>query len=183
MQKALAFETDLQTRAAMTVYLRRLYADYGKTDEAIATMETYIREGSEISTYLRDRKDDARMYVASQRALLGDRSTLPEMDRLVKQKPQNYNYAKDYADALAANGEYDQAISLVARAQRIFLANRNRRADFDLRMAEYYKAAGKVDSALMYYQFCKDAGKELTPTDLQRMHHLSLLLHPEASRH
>ncbi|MDR1646060.1 MAG: tetratricopeptide repeat protein [Tannerellaceae bacterium] len=180
MQKALALETDYQTRAGMTVYLRRLYADNGRVEEAVALMEGYIREGSEISTYLRDRKDDARMFVASQHALAGNRSALSEMDRLVRQKPQNYAYVMDYADALAANSEYEQAISLVANSQRIFLSNRNRRADFDLRIADYYALAGQTDSAQVYYRFCIDSGKALTPTDSARLRSLSARLYPDA---
>jgi predicted Zn-dependent protease len=174
LKKALALETDYQVRAGMAVALRRLYADHDRVKEAVAVMEDYIREGSEISTYLRDRKDDARMYVALQQALSGDRNALAEMDRLVGQKPQNYNYVMDYADALAANHAYEKAIALVAGSQRIFASNRNRRADFDLRIAEYYASAGQADSAQVYYRYLTDSGKELTPADSLRMHRLSL---------
>ena len=176
MKKALDTEQDYQTRAGMAIALRRLYADHARIKEAVNEMQTYAEEGPEVSTYLRDRKEDARMYVASQQALLGDKEALKAMDYIVKQNPQNYNYAIDYADALAANGEYQQAIALLAKAQRIFRSNRNRRADFDLRIAEYYEAKAQADSAKVYYQFCKDAEHALTPADMQRFYRLSLRL-------
>jgi tetratricopeptide (TPR) repeat protein len=176
LKKALVIEQDYQARAGIALALRRLYVDHAKIKEAVIEMETYVKEAPEISTYLRDRKDDTRMYVASQQALLGSKEALNVMDYLVKQKPQNYNYAIDYADALAANGEYQQAIALLAKAQRIFQSNRNRRADFDLRIAEYYEAAAQADSAKVYYQFCKEAERGLTLADAQRLYRLSLRL-------
>jgi tetratricopeptide (TPR) repeat protein len=174
LKKALALENDWQTKAGMATNLRQLYVDYAKIKEAIAETEVYVRDGSEISTYLRDRKDDARMFIAYQQALLGDRKPLETMDRLVKLKPQNYNFSMNYADALAANGEYTQAIALMQQVQRIFQSNRNRRPDFDLRIAEYYQAAGGVDSARVYYAYCKVVADQLTPVDAQRMYRLSL---------
>ncbi|MDR2809408.1 MAG: tetratricopeptide repeat protein [Tannerellaceae bacterium] len=176
LKKALDLEQDYQTRAGMAQALRRLYADHAKIKEAVAEMQTYVKEGPEVSTYLRDRKDDARMYIASQKALLGDKEALGAMDALTKQKPQNYSYAIDYADALAAHGQYPQAIALIEKAQRIFQSNRNRRADFDLRIAEYYQASGQTDSAQVYYRHCQEAAKALTPADTQRLYRLSLRL-------
>jgi tetratricopeptide (TPR) repeat protein len=174
MEKALAVETDYQTRAEMAMSLRRLYADHAKVKEAVAAMDDYVRQAPEVSTYLRDRKDDARMYAAAQRALLGDRRALETMDSLVAQKPQNYAYAADYADALASGGGYAQARAIVERAQRILASNRNRRADFDLRLAEYHLAGGLKDSARVYYEACKENAGRLAPADRQRLLRLSL---------
>jgi predicted Zn-dependent protease len=177
MDKALTLETDFQTRAGMAQYLRRIYADHARIDEAVARMEDYVREGSEVSTYLRDRKDDARMYIASRQALAGDTEALKKMRGLIAQKPQNYTYVMDYADALAAHGRYTEAVAQVSKAQRIFQSNRNRRADFDLRIAEYYQAAGQADSAKVYYKECKDnPSARLSPEDTQRRYRLSLRL-------
>jgi predicted Zn-dependent protease len=176
MKKALGLEHDYQSRAGMSLALRKLYADHAAIKEAVDEMEAYVKEGPEISTYLRDRKDEAQMYIASQKALLGDREALKTMEHLVKQKPQNYSFATDFADALAANGEYTQAIELIGKAQRIFLSNRNRRADFDLRIADYYRAAGQTDSALTYYRSCKELRQALTPGDSLRLYRLSLRL-------
>jgi predicted Zn-dependent protease len=178
MKKALALETDYQTRAGMAVALRSLYTDHAGIKEAIEETETYIREAPEVSTYLRDRKEDAQMYVAFRKALVGDRQALQVMDYLVGQNPQNYTYSVDYADALAANGRYRQAIALLEKAQRIFRSNRNRRADFDLRIAEYYEADRQTDSARVYYQFCREAAGRLTPDDTQRLWRLALRLDP-----
>jgi predicted Zn-dependent protease len=176
MRKALALEGDWQTKAGMAVYLRQVYADHARMDEAIAEADAYVRDGSEISTYLRDRKDDARMFAACQRALLGDRSELEVIDLLVKQKPQNYNFSLNFADALAANGAYGEAVALMQRVQEIFVSNRSRRPDFDLRMAEAWQAAGKADSARVYYGYSKAAAGQLTPDDAQRLARLALLL-------
>jgi predicted Zn-dependent protease len=176
LKKALALENDFQTKAGMAIALRQLYSDHAKIKEAIAEMEAYIGYGSEISTYLRDRKDDAKMFVAYRQALSGDRKPLETMDRLVKLKPQNYNFSMNYADALAANGDYTQAIALMQQVQRIFEANRSRRPDFDLRIAEYYQAAGKADSAVVFYANSKKEAGQLTPIDAQRLYRLSILL-------
>lgn len=176
MRKALSLEKDWQTKAGMAQYLRQLYADHAKVAEAIAEAEAYIRDGSEISTYLRDRKDDARMFAASRKAMQGDRSQLAVIDSLVKQKPQNYNFSLTCADALAANGEYRQATELMQRVQSIFAANRNRRPDFDLRIAENLAAAGQTDSARTFYNYAKQAEARLTPLDAQRLYRLSLKL-------
>ncbi|MDR1938899.1 MAG: tetratricopeptide repeat protein [Tannerellaceae bacterium] len=177
MKKALALEGDHQTKASMAQYLRRLYTDHAKIKEAVAEMQTYVNEASEISTYLRDRKDEARMFVAFHQATQGDQTALETMDSLVRQKPQNYTFAMDYADALASQGAYDEAISLIWKAQRIFQSNRNRRADFDLRIAEYHLAAGRPDSALVFYQHCKsNPRRQLPPLDTQRLYRLSIHL-------
>jgi lipopolysaccharide biosynthesis regulator YciM len=176
LKKALTLEGDWQTKAGMAVNLRQLYTEHAKIKEAMAEMEAYIREGSEISTYLRDRKDDARMFVAYHQALAGDPKPLETMDRLVKLKPQNYNFSMNYADALAAHGDYTRAITLMQQVQRIFQSNRNRRPDFDLRIADYYQAAGQADSANVYYTSCKAAAGQLNPADTQRMYRLSLRL-------
>ncbi|MDR1408318.1 MAG: tetratricopeptide repeat protein [Tannerella sp.] len=176
MRKALALENDLQTRAGMAMYLRQVYADHAAAAEAVAEADEYVRSGSEISTYLRDRKDDARMFAACGKAMQGDRGQLAVIDSLVRQKPQNYAFALNAADALAACGEYARAIALMRRVQMIFLSNRARRADFDLRTAECHHAAGRPDSARVYYAHGKAAVAQLTPGDAQRLYRLSLEL-------
>jgi tetratricopeptide (TPR) repeat protein len=184
MDKALSLETDLQTRAAMTQHLRRIYADHAQVDEAVARMEDYVQTAPEVSTYLRDRKDDARMYIAFSRAMAGDRASLDSMQRIVERKPHNYSYAADYADALAANGRNDRAIALIEKAQRIFRSNRNPRADFDLRIAEYHLAAGRKDSANVYYDLCRNNSPEkMNDEDRQRRYRLALRLNTGEDLH
>ena len=176
IKKALALETDHQTKAGMAMQLRQIYADHARIPEAIIEAEAYVREGAEMSTYLRDRKDDARMFIACRKALQGHRQQLEIIDRIVQQKPQNYAYAVSYADALAANGACKQAIELMRKVQRIFLSNRSRRPDFDLRMAECFYKDGQLDSARACYIHCKEAEARLTPDDAQRLYRLSLHL-------
>jgi tetratricopeptide (TPR) repeat protein len=176
MKKAIALETDHQTKASMAMQLRQIYADHARIPEAIAEAEVYVREGAEVSTYLRDRKDDARMFIACRKALQGEREQLEIIHRIVQQKPQNYAYAVSYADALAANGDRAQAIERMQNVQRIFLSNRSRRPDFDLRIAECFYDEGQPDSARTYYIYCKDAEARLTPDDAQRLYRLSLQL-------
>jgi len=176
LQKALSLEKDLQTKAGMAGSLRQLWMDYSHIPEAIEAADDYVLTGAEVSTYLRDRKDDARMFAAYRRAMMHFEDQLPIMDSLVQKKPQNYNYSLNYADALTANDEFDKSIALMQKVQRIFASNRSRRPDFDLRIAEAYFAKNQTDSARLYYDFVKTNKSRLNPDDTQRLYRLSLEL-------
>jgi len=63
LHQAMNIETDLQNRYAIARMLSQLYVEHGKIDEALDVAEEYIRNGSEISTYLRDCKAAFRKFV------------------------------------------------------------------------------------------------------------------------
>ncbi|HMF73083.1 MAG TPA: hypothetical protein VK616_16505, partial [Flavitalea sp.] len=149
-KKALELETDYQERAGISIQFRDMYQKNGMIGEAVNVAESYGLSGSEISTYLRDRRDDALAYAASMRAMLGDMAPVETLRRLVEQKPQNFEYRNLYADALATFGKYDIAIATIREAQRILAASGSARPDYFLKIAENYRAAGNKDSSQAY---------------------------------
>lgn len=148
LRQAASLENDYQKRARIAVLTRDLFKNNAMIGEAIRTADDYAVNGPGVSTYLRDRRDDAAAFAAVLRSSAGHEDALDVLKKLVEQKPQNYSYRNFYADALAANGEYERAIDVINGAQRILAASGNARQDFSLRLAVYYEQAAKKDSAL-----------------------------------
>jgi Putative Zn-dependent protease, contains TPR repeats len=149
--KAVAKETDFQIKAQNAIQLRTFYHRNGLIAEAVRAADEYVTIGAEVSTYLRDRKDDARAYAATERALLGNPEPLAELTQLVAKRPQNYNLRGNYADALIANGRYTEAVSTLLEAQRILEASSSGRPDFELRIAEAYAMQPDKGDSLNVY--------------------------------
>src|SRR5690606_5157614 len=114
---AVDMEDDFQIKAQNAIQLRTFYQRNGLIAAAVRAADHYVAIGAEVSTYLRDRKDDARAYAATERALLGITDPLSELTSLVAKRPQNYNLRGNYADALMANGRYAEAIATLLEAQ------------------------------------------------------------------
>jgi Flp pilus assembly protein TadD len=150
--KALNLETDFQEIAGLNMQFREMYRRNGMMKESIEVAEAYGKSGSVISTYLRDRRDDALAYAASVRAVLGDSETVERLKKFVEQKPQNFEYRNLYADALTAHAKYDAAINTIREAQRILAASGSARPDYYLKIAENYQAIGNKDSVTAYIQ-------------------------------
>ncbi|MES2808759.1 MAG: tetratricopeptide repeat protein [Bacteroidota bacterium] len=150
LRMAYSYEDDYQEKASINNQLREVYRRNGLIGDAIATAEEYVKNGATVSTYLRDQRDDAIAYVASLKSELGYPESATVLQKLVEQKPQNYSFRAMYADALAANKEYDKAIATLQQAQRILKAVGNGNAGFDLQIAEFYNALGKKDSVTKY---------------------------------
>ncbi|RYY27471.1 MAG: tetratricopeptide repeat protein [Chitinophagaceae bacterium] len=146
-RKAIQLETDYQELASANIQFREMYRRYGLIGEAVEVADAYAKSGSVISTYLRDRRDDALAFGAANRAILGYASSLDVLKKLIEQKPQQFEYRNLYADALAAHGRFEEALVTLQQAQRILAASGNARPDYALRMAEYFYAGGKIDSA------------------------------------
>ncbi|HZG24181.1 MAG TPA: tetratricopeptide repeat protein [Chitinophagaceae bacterium] len=166
-EKALALEGDHLELASVSTELREMYRKNGLLAQSILVAEQYAKKGSVISTYLRDRRDDAVAYAAAMRSLLGYPEPLEVLKKLVGQKPQNYEYRNLYADALSANKRYKEAIATIQEAQRILAAAANARPDYSLRIAENYHALGEKDSVAAYLQPFLD-GKVKLNNDLPR---------------
>ncbi len=136
LDKAKSLETDFLEQARINGLQRLLYQRYAHTEKGIAIAEEYIQQGSAISTYLRDRKDDARAYAAALRAANGEATALNQLKSIVLMKPQQYEYRKLYATALIQQKQYETALTSLQEAQRILAASGNGRLDFDLLMAD-----------------------------------------------
>ncbi|SDD35485.1 Tetratricopeptide repeat-containing protein [Mucilaginibacter pineti] len=150
LRQSLALEDDYQERAAVSNQLRETYIKSGQIAEAIAVADDYAKNGPAVSTYLRDQRDYAQATGASLKAELGYAEPLTILQHLVEQKPQNFEFRTMYADALAANKRYDEAIKTLQQIQRILKASGNGRASYNLQIAEYYNALGKKDSVIKY---------------------------------
>lgn len=150
LENALTLEDDYQELARINGMLRDLYKRNAMLTEAIKVADQYVKEGARVSTYLRDRIDDAAAFSALLKSEMGDKPAVAVLKKLVAQKPQNFEYRNMYADALAFNGEYTTAISTLQEAQRILSASGNARTDYNLRIASFYHAAGVKDSLNVY---------------------------------
>lgn len=168
-QKALDLENDYQTRAAVAIQLQDMFFQNGRIGQAIKAAENYAATGPDVSTYLRDRRDDAKAFAAAQRAMLGYADQLDVLKKLVLQRPQNYPLRSLYADALLANGRYQDCIETMKQVQRILEASKNGRPDFDLRIAESYAKLNKQDSLAYYLNNVVTEKSELDPLSKQRL--------------
>ncbi len=147
LEKSISLENDFLIHAGLNSQLRNLLLENSSIPAAIQTAESYVSTAETISTYLRDRKDDAQMFAWYNKALLGYADVLDGMDEMVRKKPQNYSFRTMYADALAANKQFDTALTVLEESQRILAAVGTPRADFSLRMAEYYLAQNRPTEA------------------------------------
>ncbi|WP_316842006.1 tetratricopeptide repeat protein [Pedobacter gandavensis] len=174
LKKAFLLEDDYQELAAINLSLAEMYKKNGMIAEAIATATEYGRTAATVSTYLRDRRDDAIAYAAVLKSGLGyTEEPITILKALVAQKPQNFEYRNKYADALAMNQQYDEAIFTLKEAQLILSASGNARTDYNLRIADYYTAKGEREKAEEYLQPFLKGDQAVRNTDQLRY---SLLL-------
>jgi tetratricopeptide (TPR) repeat protein len=150
LNKSLKLEDDYQERASVSYQLRETYRRSGRIAEAIEVGEDYAKNGPAVSTYLRDQRDNAAASAAALKADLGYPEPVITLQHLVEQKPQNFEFRTLYANALAANKQYDEAIKTLQQIQRILKASNNGLASYDLQIAEYYNELGKKDSVDKY---------------------------------
>ena len=176
LKKALRLEPDYQNQASISIALRSLYYQQGKIGLAIQTAEEYIQTGSEISTYLRDRKDEARVFAASQRALLGDKKPLELLKRIAKQKPQNFAIQLAYAEVLNNHHLFKESNQQVLKAQQLLASNGSRRPDFDLLLASNYFSLQQKDSAFFHLKQAMQEESKLNPADRQQVIQLLISL-------
>ncbi len=148
LKQSQQLEDDYQEGAKVNSLLRELYRKNGMIAKAIAVAEDYGKNGPSVSTYLRDRKDDAVAYAATLIAALGYNESVATLKYLIGQKPQNFEYRNMYADALIENNQFNDAIETMNEAQRILAASGNARLDYTLRIAEANALSGNTTSAV-----------------------------------
>lgn len=152
LRHSITLEDDYQELAKNNMLLREMYKRNAKLKEAIEAADLYVKTGATVSTYLRDRKEEAIAFSASLKATLGDTLQVSILKKLVDQKPQNFELRTMYADALAENKKYDEAIATIKEAQRILRASGNDRPDYNLRVAEFYNELRRSDSVKIYLE-------------------------------
>lgn len=148
-KKALDLENDLLVRAQVSQRFSAFYTSNGMVPEAIAVSEAYFKAAPTVSTYLRDRRDDALAYASFLKGTTQQNAPEAEqaLAKLVALKPQNYTIRQQYADVLAAQGKYKEALATLEEAQRILAAGNNARADFMVRIAAYQLKLGNKEAA------------------------------------
>ncbi len=149
--KAYELEGDFMEKAGNARMLYLFYQQNAQVTKSIEMAEKYAEEGSTVSTYLRDRIDDAIAIASVLRVELGFGAATERLATLVQRKPQNYSYRKMYADALARIEKYDAATATLEEAQAILRAAGTPRRDFVLKMADYANRAGDVERAKELY--------------------------------
>lgn len=147
LKKSFELENDYQELAKVNMQLREMYKKNGMIAEAIDAANAYGKSGATVSTYLRDRRDDAVIFAASLKAGLGYEEQVDILRKMVLQKPQNYEYRNLFADALASHGKYAEAIQTLEEAQRILAASGNGRADYTIRIAAFQASKGDKAAA------------------------------------
>lgn len=169
LNKAFRLEDDYQELASINLSLAEMYKKNGMIAESMATATEYGKTGATVSTYLRDRRDDAIAYAAVLKSGLGYAAEpVAILKGLVEQKPQNFEYRNKYADALAMNQQYEAAIFTLKEAQTILAASGNARTDYNLRIADFYAANGDKDKAEEYLQPFIKGTQVIRNTDLLR---------------
>jgi len=150
LNKAAKIEDDYMEQAGINRQLREMYSDNGQIADAIDAAAYYVKNGATVSTYLRDQRDDAAAFVAANKSDLGYPEPVAELQHLVEQKPQNFEFRSMYAEALAANKQYSKAIETLQQAQRILKAGGDASSGISLQIATYYNELGQKDSVIKY---------------------------------
>ena len=172
-KKAYDLEDDYMVKAQNHILLRNFYFKRGYLKEAIEVAEEYARNGSEISTYLRDRKTDSKSFVAWQKGLHNQKEYLSELSNMVSQKPFNYSLRAQYIEALIANEQYDDALENLNEVYRNLKATQIQRPDFELLYLELYSSTNnKIEFDKMLDKFNV---KSSDPSKLDAMNSLKLV--------
>lgn len=147
-EKADRLENDLSERSSINRIQRERYYQYGYLGKAMETARTYVEKGPEISTYLRDRKEEAETFFYRMRSLTGYSASASDFfEKLVDQNPQNFEYRLVYADILIRADRLDEAESVINEGQRILRSADNERKDYKLRLAWAYLLKGELEQA------------------------------------
>ncbi|HLW14298.1 MAG TPA: tetratricopeptide repeat protein [Flavobacteriaceae bacterium] len=151
-KKAYDMETDYMEKANNSGVLRSFYYNHALLPEALVTAEEYVKNGSSISTYLRDRKEAAASFSAWQRALLGEEEQIEVLADLVSQRPHNYTMRVQLAEALLANQKYDEVVEVLLPSYKNLQASRVNRTDFELLLAEAYQGLREKEKMQNYLE-------------------------------
>ncbi|WP_299758534.1 hypothetical protein [uncultured Pontibacter sp.] len=165
-KKATNLEDDLLMRALANERFREFFIDYGMVPEAIAVAEAYIEQAPTISTYLRDRRDEAIAYANWLKGTTSiNREAEQALQQLVALKPQHYELRRQYAEVLATQGKYKKAYETLAEAQRILTAAGTARPDFMVLMATYQLQLQHKEAARAAAQPFLDGDASLPPQE------------------
>jgi len=146
--EAESMEDDLAEAANLNELSRERYHNYGFLKEAIDVSENYVADAPMVSTYLRDRKEDAEAFAKNLRSVLGYSSEVSAFFKdLLDQNPQNFNYRLIYADVLTRQDRLNEALNLLEEGQRILASADNELPSYSLRIAIINFENGDLEEA------------------------------------
>jgi Flp pilus assembly protein TadD len=150
-RRALLIERDLAERARLNTTLRELYRDHGMFPDAIALAEEQAAAPAP-STYLRDQRDEALVFMAGVRARAGHaRAQIPFFTEMLRRKPQQFGFRASAAATLLDAGMAAEALSVLDEGARILRAGGQPRADYIVLRAAALTNLGRfadADSAI-----------------------------------
>ncbi|CAN5724241.1 hypothetical protein BH23GEM6_BH23GEM6_22200 [soil metagenome] len=163
-ERALTAESDLANRAQLSQALRQLYRNHGRLPDAIRVANEYVSVAPTISTYLRDRRDEAEAFVNEMRSRAGySQETLPYFEALVAQKPQNSVHRAQLVDALIGSGLLMEADEVLEEALKLQAAGGTTSMELAARAAEVRLLRGDTVGALSAIQPVLDGGSRDAP--------------------
>lgn len=146
--EAETMEEDLAEAANLNRLSRERYYNYGFLKEAIDVSESYVADAPMVSTYLRDRKEDAEAFAKNLRSVLGYSGEVSAFFKeLLDQNPQNFDYRLVYADVLARQSRLEEALSVLEEGQRILASADNELPSYTLRIAHINLENGEEEKA------------------------------------
>ncbi|HEU4631474.1 MAG TPA: hypothetical protein VFS08_17100 [Gemmatimonadaceae bacterium] len=182
LERALALETDLAARATLNAQLRGLYARFARFVDALRVADDYVRTAPMVSTYLRDRRDEAAAFAASLRAQAGYASrVMVFFDSLAPLKPQNWGLRGQQAAALWAAGRAEDALRELEQAQRILRAGAGASGSFAALAAEIRYSQGDTAGARREIDAIIQRRTRPSTNDRRVVRVLALLGHPDSA--
>jgi len=148
--KAWKMEKDLAVRADINREFRRFYLLQARLPDALQLAEAYLETAPTISTYLRDRRDETQAFIQLEKGKMGYPEAVDFFRELVSRKPQHYHHRLQYAQVLVANGQVEEAIRILAEAQRILTAAGNPSLPIAVALAEYACMQGIAEAPTAY---------------------------------
>jgi lipopolysaccharide biosynthesis regulator YciM len=148
LNRAFKMEKDLSVRAQVNkTYRDRLYS-YSYLTDALKVTNAYLNDAPVISTYLRDRKEEAEAYASYLNSLLGNsEQEVVFFEELLSQNPQNFNYRKMAAEVFLRADLPDRALTVLKEGQRILQSAEEESSAYSLQIARAYLLKGNNSQA------------------------------------
>jgi hypothetical protein len=181
-ERALALETDLANRATLNAATRGLYAQHARWPDALRVADAYVASAPMVSTYLRDRRDEAAAFAASLRSSAGHASrVMTFFDSLAPLKPQNWGLRQQRVMALWHAGRAADALRELDAAQRILRAGAGANGGFAALAAEIRLAQGDTAGARREIDAVIQRRTRPSANDRRVVRVLALLGHPDSA--
>jgi len=148
VQQASLLETDLMEQAMLQDQICKLYWEKGQLAKALAVSQTYAKEGSTLSTYLRDYKDRIEAFGYYLMGIWGYKQPVDTFfNTIIQLKPQNYALRLLYANVLIQQERYEDVLALLEEPAQLLRVSGSQNRGLDIALAEAYWHLGLLDTA------------------------------------